>query len=104
MVVKILYKLYPKEGLTREAFVDRWLKIVKPFSTQSPGIKKWVSNVVVSSQGEDPGYIVSGEIWFDSLKELQATLTSPMAKKALAEAPNLTSKETNVIVEEYVIK
>ncbi len=35
MVVKILYKLYPKEGLTREAVVDRWLKVVQPCGAQA---------------------------------------------------------------------
>ena len=35
MVVKILYKLYPKEGLTRDEFVDRWLKVVQPFGRQA---------------------------------------------------------------------
>ena len=101
MVVKIMYKLYAKEGMGREEFVDVWLKTIVPLSKQAPGVKKWVVNAVVSAQGEDPGYQGSGEIWFDSMKELQAFLA--FVNERRSSAPNFTRKETIMIVEEHVI-
>ena len=104
MVVKRLYRFTAKEGMTREEFADYWLKEVAPTVKQFPGLKKYTINIIIQTQGEDPGYHGFGELWWGSLKEMQDDLASPLAKKMVALMPNFVSKAVTQVVEEHVIK
>jgi uncharacterized protein (TIGR02118 family) len=103
MVVKRLYKFTAKEGMTREAFADYWLTQVAPLVKQLPGLKKYTIDIVISTQGEDPGCQGFGELWWDNLKAMQDDLTSPLARKAVALMPHFVSKSTTQVIEEHVI-
>ena len=103
MVVKALVKVYAKDGMTREAFVDIWLTKVVPAVKQVPGLKKYVINIVVMASGEEPGYQGTAELWWDSMKEMQTAEASPEMKNAGTVLMSCVRKVTTVVTEEHVI-
>lgn len=103
MVVKAFVKVYAKEGMTREEFVNNWLTKVVPAVKQLPGLKKYVINIVVMASGEEPGYQGTAELWWDSMKEMQNAETSPEGKNAGAVLMSCVRKVTTLVTEEHVI-
>lgn len=103
MVVKMIAKVYAKEGMSKEAFVNHWLNIHAPLVKRIFGdkIKKYVINIVAMTDGEEPGYQGTAEIWFDSIADLQAGMSSPEVKEGIADQANFARKITQVIVEEH---
>jgi uncharacterized protein (TIGR02118 family) len=106
MVMKGTVKVYAKEGMSRDEFVKYWLTKHAPLAKQKFGnkLKKYVISVVVSAEGEEPGYQGTAELWFDiSPAELQTMMSSPAFKQVMADSANFTRKVTMLIVEEHTI-
>ena len=102
-MLKMKGKVYAKEGLTMEEFKTRWLNVVMPKARQLPGLKKYVINIVVGANGEEPGYQGTVELWWDNLKAMQEALATPLGKEVETLVNTLTRKVTSIITEEYVI-
>jgi hypothetical protein len=66
MVVKIIMKVYAKEGMSKDEFVNYWLTKHAPLAKQKFGdiLKKYVISIVMSAEGEEPGYQGTAELWF----------------------------------------
>jgi uncharacterized protein (TIGR02118 family) len=105
MVVKMIGKVYAKEGMSREAFVNHWLTKHAPMVKQMFGdkLKKYIISIVASTDGEEPGYQGKAELWFDNMADVQAGMSSPTAKETIADQANWARKITMVIVEEHTI-
>jgi uncharacterized protein (TIGR02118 family) len=105
MVVKMLAKAYAKEGMSKEEFTNYWLTKHAPMAKQAlgPALKKYVINIVMSTDGEEPGYQGTAELWFDNLANLQSAMSSPAGKQGLADVANFARKITSMIVEEHTI-
>jgi len=105
MVVKIVMKVYAKEGMSRDEFVDHWLTKHAPLAKQKFGdkLKKYVVSIVMSADGEEPGYQGTAELWFENMKTLQKIMSSPAFEQVMADSENFTRKGTMVILEEHTI-
>ena len=54
---KIIMKVYAKEGMSKDEFVNHWLTKHAPLAKQkfSDKLKKYVISIVMSAEGEEPG-------------------------------------------------
>jgi uncharacterized protein (TIGR02118 family) len=91
--------------MSREEFVNYWLTKHVPLVKQTCGdkLKKYVINIVVSADGEEPGYQGTAELWFDNLADFQTVMTSTASKQMAADPPNFLRKFSSVILEEHTI-
>jgi uncharacterized protein (TIGR02118 family) len=106
MVVKILVKVYAKEGKSRDEVLNYWLTKHAPLFKQLFGdkIRKYVASIVASAEGEEPGYLGTVEQWYDSLADFQAVMSSPAFKQQIMpDHANFARKVTWVVLEEHVI-
>lgn len=105
MVVKIIMKVYAKEGLSKDEFVNHWLTKHAPLAKKKFGdkLKKYVISVVVSAEGEEPGYQGTSELWFDNMAVVQKIMSSPAFEQVMAAAEDFARKGTMVILEEHTI-
>ena len=105
MVVKIMMKVYAKEGMSKDEFINHWLTKHAPLAKKKFGdkLKKYVINIVMSADGEEPGYQGTAELWFENMKTLRKTMSSPAFEQVMAAAENFARKGTMVILEEHTI-
>jgi uncharacterized protein (TIGR02118 family) len=105
MVVKIIMKVYAKEGMSKDEFVNFWLTKHAPWTKQKFGdiLKKYVINIVMSAEGEEPGYQGIAELWFENMKVVQKMMSSPAFKQVMSDSAEFTRKGTWVMLEEHTI-
>ena len=105
MVVKIIMKVYAKEGMSKDKFVNHWLNTHAPLTKQKFGdkLKKYVISIVVSAEGEEPGYQGTAELWFDNMTDVQTMMSSPAFKQVMADSAKFTRKGTWLMLEEHTI-
>jgi len=105
MVVKIMVKVYAKEGMSKDEFVNYWLTKDAPLAKQKFGdkLKKYVISIVMSAEGEEPGYQGIAEFWFENMADVQAMMSSPAFEQVMADSANFARKGTWVMLEEHTI-
>ena len=105
MVVKIMMKVYAKEGMSKDEFVHYWLTKHAPLAKQkfSDRLKKYVISIVMSAEGEEPGYQGIAELWFDNMADVQKMMSSPAFEQVMADSAKFTRKGTWVMLEEHTI-
>ena len=105
MVVKIVMKVYAKEGMSKDEFVNHWLTKHAPLAKREFGdkLKKYVISIVMSADGEEPGYQGTSELWFDNMATVQTIMSSPAFGQVMAAAEDFARKGTMVILEEHTI-
>ena len=105
MVVKIIMKVYAKDGMSKDEFVNYWLTKHAPLAKQKFGdiLKKYVISIVMSAEGEEPGYQGIAELWFDNMAVVQKLMSSRAFRKVMEEAANFTRKGTWLMLEEHTI-
>ncbi len=102
-MVKLIAKVYAKEGISKKEFNDYWLNKHAPLVKKMEGLRKYVISVVLTSDGEEPGYQGMAELWFDTFEELKRAFDSPEGKEAVADVKNFARKVTTVTIEEHLI-
>jgi uncharacterized protein (TIGR02118 family) len=105
MVVKIIMKVYAKEGMSKDEFTNYWLTKHAPLAKQQFGdkLKKYVISIVVSAEGEEPGYQGIAELWFDNMAVVQALMSSPAFEQVMAHSADFARKGTWLMLEEHTI-
>jgi uncharacterized protein (TIGR02118 family) len=105
MVVKITMKVYAKEGMSKDEFVHHWLTKHAPLAKKKFGdnLKKYVISIVMSADGEEPGFQGTSELWFEDMRTLQKIMSSPAFEEVMAAAEDFARKGTMVILEEHTI-
>lgn len=106
MVAKMLIKVYPKEGMSKDEVLNYQLTKHAPLVKKLFGdkIKKYVINIVVSTEGEEPGYKGTVELWFDNIKDAQTMMSSPAFKQqVMPDHANFARKITWVMLDEHTI-
>ena len=100
-----MMKAYAKEGMSKDEFVNHWLTKHAPLAKKKFGdkLKKYVINIVMSADGEEPGYQGTAELWFDNMTTVQTIMSSPAFEQVMADSANFTRKGTMVILEEHTI-
>jgi uncharacterized protein (TIGR02118 family) len=102
MVAKVMFVVFRRSDLTRDECLEQWNgerhgTVVR----NTPGLRKWTQNEVVSEEGERiPDGI--GELWFDDMDALQAAMNSAEMGAAVEDAKNFLDmdKTYTVVVDE----
>jgi uncharacterized protein (TIGR02118 family) len=89
-VIKLVYCICRKPGLTREEFVRYWVEIHGPIGGRIPGLRKLVQSHALPVPGDHRPADFDGmaELWFDDLAAVLAARQSPEWEAATADEAN----------------
>lgn len=106
-MVKLVYCISKKAGLTDEEFFHYWKNVHGPIGARIPGLCKLVQSHRRAVPGDNraPDYHGMAELWFDDTETLLAARQSPEWKASTDDEPNFIdhSKVAYFVAEEQVI-
>ncbi|HYF16980.1 MAG TPA: EthD domain-containing protein [Ramlibacter sp.] len=110
-MVKVIGLLRRKPGMTREQFVDHWVNVHAPMSSDIPVLRRYVLNLVVAeptrsdvpSMGIEGGVDGIAEIWFDSQEAYFAFRNSDAARRWLADGATFIGASQSFLLREQVV-
>jgi uncharacterized protein (TIGR02118 family) len=78
-MIKLVYCISKKAGLTDQQFFDYWKNIHGPIGSRIPGLRKLVQSHRLTIPGDRrlPSYDGMAELWFDDAEALLAARRSP---------------------------
>jgi uncharacterized protein (TIGR02118 family) len=78
-MIKLVYCISKKEGLTDQEFFDYWNNVHGPIGSRIPRLRKLVQSHRFTIQGDkyQPAYDGMAELWFDDAEALLAARQSP---------------------------
>ena len=108
MMVKLIYCITRKPGLSVEEFQRYWRETHGPIAGAIPGIRRYVQCHVLPElyERQSPPYDGAAELWFDDLDAMRAAMQSPELKAALEDEKNFidhTRVASFVTVEKVVV-
>jgi uncharacterized protein (TIGR02118 family) len=79
IVVKLIYCICRKPGLSREEFLHYWAEVHAPIGARIPGLRKLVQSYAleVPSDGRPADFDGMAELWFDDLQAILEARQSP---------------------------
>lgn len=91
-MIKLVYCITKKAGLTDAQFFDYWKNIHGPIGARIPGLRKLVQSrrLAISGDKHPPSYDGMAELWFDNVESL-------LAARESAEWKASSEDETNFI-------
>jgi uncharacterized protein (TIGR02118 family) len=106
-MVKVVYCITKKMGMTDKEFFDYWKRIHGPLGARIPRLRKLVQSRRINVAGDQyrPDYDGMAELWFDSVEDLLAARRSSEWKASSADEANFIdhSKVAYFVSEEQVI-
>ncbi|MGA8224624.1 MAG: EthD domain-containing protein [Candidatus Acidiferrales bacterium] len=106
-MIKIVYCVTKKTGLTDEQFFDYWENIHGPIGVRIPGLRKLVQSrrLTVAEDTRPPDFDGVAELWFDSVEDLMAARKSHQWKASSADEANFIdhSRTAYFVSAEHVI-
>jgi uncharacterized protein (TIGR02118 family) len=106
-MVKIVYCITKKAGLSYEEFFDYWKNVHGRIGARIPGLRRLVQSHRVPVPGDKymPGYDGVAELWFDDVEALLAARQSPEWQASSADEADFIdgSKVAYLVAEEHVI-
>ena len=103
-MVKAIYVVYRKEGMTREEFAAHWTQVHAPIARKLPHMRSYTINPVVSSDyvegTEADGFAVC--VW-DTMEDFEKAAASPEMAEANADAGTMARHFDVYIVEEHTV-
>jgi uncharacterized protein (TIGR02118 family) len=89
-VVKLVYCICRKPGLSREEFIRYWAEVHGPIGARIPGLRKLVQSYSLPAAGDRRPAPFDGmaELWFDDLAALLEARQSPEWEASTADEPN----------------
>ncbi len=107
IMVKLVYCITKRAGLTDEEFFRYWKNIHGPIGARIPRLRKLVQSHVLTVPGDKrrPDYEGMAELWFDDLEALLATRQSPEWKASTEDERNFIdhNKVAYFVSEEHII-
>ena len=93
-MIKCIYFLKRKSGMTPEEFHKYWRDVHAPIAGDIPGVKKYILCYPLPSEFKDkePAYDGIAEMWYDSEKSL--------AKAMASEAWKISGKDGEVFIDQ----
>jgi uncharacterized protein (TIGR02118 family) len=106
-MVKIVYCITKKAGLSDEEFFHYWKNVHGPIGARIPGLRGLVQSHRVSIPGDQyaPDYDGVAELWFDDIDALLTARQSPEWKASSEDEANFIdrSKVAYFVSQEHVI-
>jgi len=106
-MIKLVYCITKKPGLTDEEFFRYWKKVHGPIGARIPGLRKLVQShrQTVPEDKHDSDYDGVAELWFDDVEALLAARRSPEWRASTKDEANFIDhhKVAYFVSEEHVI-
>jgi uncharacterized protein (TIGR02118 family) len=105
-MVKVVYVMFKKEGMSREEFRSYWRDTHAPIAKEMSGLKEYVQNhALVDAEGNEPPYDGFDELYFESQEAMEETLATREGQATLNDLPNFCDmgKTLGIAVEEVKI-
>jgi uncharacterized protein (TIGR02118 family) len=106
-MIKLVYCITKKAGLTDEEFIHYWENIHGPIGARIPRLRRLVQSrsLTVHADKTRPDFDGMAELWFDDLEALLDARQSPEWKAATKDEENFIDhgKVAYFISEEHVI-
>jgi uncharacterized protein (TIGR02118 family) len=106
-MIKLVYCITKKPGLTDEEFFRYWENVHGPLGARIPGLRKLVQSrcLTIPSDRYASDYDGMAELWFDNVEALLAARTSPEWKASSEDEGNFIdhNKVAYFVSEEHVI-
>lgn len=101
--IKMITFVKPKDALSKEEFVTKWLNEHAPIAKQMKKTRKYIINICVDDFTADLPYIGTAELYWDSKEDMDEDISSEMGQLA-AENANTFMESINLYTQEYLIK
>ena len=107
-MVKLVYCITRKQGMSVEEFQRYWRDVHGPIAARIPGLRRYVQcHTLPQSYAGDtaPAYDGVAELWFDDLEALQEAMGSPEVQAAREDERNFIDHRHvfAIITQEYPI-
>jgi uncharacterized protein (TIGR02118 family) len=106
-MIKLIALLKRKPGISKEEFVQRWLKEHIKLSTKIPGVRGYRINIATVHQPDgdsvEPIYDGTAELWWDSIEAMEAAFATNEGIVAGADADQFADVRIHIYTEENVI-
>ena len=106
-MVKIIYCITKKPGMSDEEFFRYWKDVHGPIGARIPHLRKLVQSHRVKASGDKRGADYDGvaELWFDDMQVLLASRQSPEWKQSSDDEANFIdhNKVAYLLCEEHII-
>jgi uncharacterized protein (TIGR02118 family) len=106
-MIKVVYCISKKAGLTDEEFFRYWQEVHGPIGARIPRLRRLVQSRRVKVAGDkyEPDYDGVVELWFDSVEDLLAARQSEEWKASSEDEANFINhgKVAYMVAEERVI-
>ena len=99
-MLKVIGLIKRREDMTHEEFVKYWEEEHVPKALEFPKLKKYVTSPAVSPDRYEWEGV--GELYFESVEDITATLESDQGKKVRADEDNFIRTVDNIVVSENV--
>jgi uncharacterized protein (TIGR02118 family) len=104
-VLKVIYALYRKEGMSREDFARHWTEVHAPLAAKLPNVRSYTINPVTAAMQvegtEADGFAI---LTFDSQADFEAAAASPEMAAAGEDAATFARHFDVYLVEEHVVR
>jgi uncharacterized protein (TIGR02118 family) len=104
-MIKVVYCVTKKAGLTDAEFFHYWEKVHGPIGARIPGLRRLVQSHRLIVRGEKHDYDGVAELWFNDLEALRAARQSPEWKASTEDEGNFIdhNKVACFVSEERII-
>jgi uncharacterized protein (TIGR02118 family) len=107
IMVKLVYCITKKAGLTDEEFFHYWEKVHGSIGARIPQLRKLVQSrrLTVAGDKQRPDYDGMAELWFDDMEALRAARQSPEWKTSSEDEANFIDHKrvAYFVSEEHII-
>ncbi len=78
-MIKVVYCISKKPGLSDQEFFHYWREIHGPMGARIPGLRRLIQSRRITVPGDkyDPAYDGMAELWFDDIQALVKARQSP---------------------------
>ncbi|HKD11857.1 MAG TPA: EthD domain-containing protein [Thermoanaerobaculia bacterium] len=106
-MIKLVYCITRKPGMSRTNFSDYWLRTHAPIGARIPGVRRFVQSYAIRVPGDAaaPDFDGMVELWFDDVAALLAARSSEAWKESTADEANFidSSRTAYFVTEEKEI-
>ena len=107
-MIKLVYCISKKSGLSDEEFFRYWENIHGPIGARIPGLRKFVQSrrLIVPGDRHNPEYDGMAELWFDDTAALLTARESPEWNASSEDEVNFIDRDrvAYFVSEERIIK